>query len=322
MSENALDPADDVSPDTESNQTTSFWKNAFWTLLQPVVAMGAPLLVAVTLVGGFWAEEDRMLFALIMIFLPIPIFVWAERRFGRSDWKLKPSELAEDGLWVAMGAFLWAPLITDMYRTPVSEGFRAIRDRGMLEISIEPTTVFGLFAAVIFIRICTAFPYYWLHRVQHEVLFWWRMHATHHHITKMSFLRGERTHPLEYLALQLGRVMVLAFIGASDEVLAVSAAFGMWNGKFNHSNLPLKSLPVYDWVFATAPQHHVHHSLNRRQSDSNYGCYIILWDRVFGTYCGDGTNDVKQTGAGKAVPLSIKEQLMLAFYPNKRLVDL
>ena len=77
MSENALDPAD-VSPDTESTQSTSFWKNAFWTLLQPVVAMGAPLLVAVTLVGGFWAEEDRMLFALIMIFLPIPIFVWAE----------------------------------------------------------------------------------------------------------------------------------------------------------------------------------------------------------------------------------------------------
>lgn len=263
-----------------------------------------------------------MLFALVMIFLPIPIFVWAERRWGRGDWKLKPSELAEDGFWVAMGAFLWAPLITDLYRTPVSEGFRAIRDRTFLEISIEPTTVLGLFGAVIFIRICTAFPYYWLHRVQHEVLFWWRMHATHHHITKMSFLRGQRTHPLEYLALSLGRVMVLAFIGASDEVLAVSAAFGMWNGKFNHSNLPLKSLPVYDWIFATAPQHHVHHSVNRRQSDSNYGCYIILWDRVFGTYCGDESNDVKQIGAGKAVPLSIKEQLMLAFYPNKRLVDL
>ena len=114
----------------------------------------------------------------------------------------------------------------------------------------------------------------------------------------------------------------MAFIGASDEMIAVSAVFGMFSGKFNHSNLPLKSLPVYDWIFATAPQHHVHHSLNRRQSDSNYGCYIILWDRVFGTYCGDESSDVKQVGAGKAVPLTIKEQIMLFFYPNKRLVDL
>ena len=114
--------------------------------------------------------------------------------------------------------------------------------------------------------------------------------------------------------------MILAFAGASDSVIAVSAAFGMWNGKLNHANLPLKSLPVYDWVFATAQQHHVHHALVRNQSDSNYGCNIILWDRIFGTYCGD--TEVGQIGAGKAVSLSIKEQLMLAFYPNKRLTDL
>ena len=75
-----------------------------------------------------------------------------------------------------------------------------------------------------------------------------------------------------------------------------------------------------DWFFATAQQHHVHHAHERRQADSNYGCMIILWDRIFGTYCGD--TEVGQIGAGKAKPLSIKEQLLLAFYPTKRLIDL
>ena len=117
-----------------------------------------------------------------------------------------------------------------------------------------------------------------------------------------------------------GAAIFLALLGASDEVIAVSAAFGMWNGKLNHSNLPLKSMPVYDWVFATAMQHHVHHAHKREQADSNYGCNIILWDRIFGTYCGD--TEVGQIGAGKAKPLSIKEQIMLAFYPDKRLIDL
>jgi sterol desaturase/sphingolipid hydroxylase (fatty acid hydroxylase superfamily) len=146
------------------------------------------------------------------------------------------------------------------------------------------------------------------------------MHATHHHITKMSCMRGDRTHPLEYLALGLSMPIILALAGASDNVIAVSAAFGMWNGKLNHANLPLKSLPVYDWVFATSQQHHIHHALARNHSDKNYGCNIILWDRIFGTYCGD--TEMGALGAGKGVPLSIKEQLMLAFYPNKRLTDL
>ncbi len=45
-------------------------------------------------------------------------------------------------------------------------------------------------------------------------------------------------------------------------------------------------------------------------------------ERVFGTYCSGKASEVKPVAAGKAVPLSIKEQLMLAFYPHKRLVDL
>jgi sterol desaturase/sphingolipid hydroxylase (fatty acid hydroxylase superfamily) len=56
------------------------------------------------------------------------------------------------------------------------------------------------------------------------------------------------------------------------------------------------------------------------QSNSNYGCNIILWDRVFGTYCADV--EVDRIGAGKGVALSIKEQLLLAFYPDKKLTDL
>jgi sterol desaturase/sphingolipid hydroxylase (fatty acid hydroxylase superfamily) len=146
------------------------------------------------------------------------------------------------------------------------------------------------------------------------------MHATHHHITKMGCMRGDRTHPLEYLALALGTPIALALFGASDDVIAVAAAFAFWNGNLNHANLPLRSLPGYDWVFATAPQHHAHHSLEMRQSNSNYGCNIILWDRLFGTYCGDET--VGRIGAGKGVPLSIGQQLALAFYSNKKLTDL
>ena len=170
-----------------------------------------------------------------------------------------------------------------------------------LQVSLEPTSAIGLIGCALLVKIVASFIYYWLHRIQHESLFWWRMHATHHHITKMGCMRGDRTHPLEYLALVIGTPIALALLGASDGVMTVAGAFGIWNGTLNHSNLPLKSMPVYDWLFATAQQHHIHHAHLRQHADSNYGCNIILWDRMFGTYCGDYNEGM--IGAGKGLSL-------------------
>ncbi len=289
-----------------------------WRSVQPVFVLGSMILVAF-MVASEWVHQE--LFAAIMIVLPIPLVIFAERIWTkRKDWLLEPKELLEDTFWLAFGAFLWVPLYSSYYETPLSEGFKAVRDMTPLQISLEPTSPLGILGCAIAVIMTSSFIYYWFHRIQHESLFWWRIHATHHHITKMGCMRGDRTHPLEWATLFLGTPVALALLGASDGVMAVAGAFGIWNGILNHSNLPIQTTPVYDWVFATAPQHQAHHALERRQADSNYGCMIILWDRLFGTYCGD--SEVGQIGAGKAVPLSIKDQLALSFYSNERLKDL
>ena len=289
-----------------------------WMLPQPLLVLGSMVAVA-TMITQRWMDPD--LFTTVMIVLPVPLLIFAERVWTkREDWLLTPKELAEDAFWLGFAALLWVPLYGDFYETPLSEAFTWLRDRSPFEVTLAPTTVLGLLGAVMAVKLVESFIYYWCHRIQHESLFFWRMHATHHHITKMGCLRGDRTHPLEYLTLALGTPIALALFGASEDVVAVAAAFGMWNGGLNHANLPLRSLPGYDWVFATAPQHHAHHALELRQSNSNYGCNIILWDRLFGTYCGDEA--VGQIGAGTGKPLSIREQLALAFYSKERLTQL
>jgi hypothetical protein len=95
MSENTLDTAE-LSQGTEHETKTRTLSDICWTWMQPTFALGAPLLVAVTLLSDWWQEADRMLFDLVMIFLPIPVFIRAEKRWSRGDWKLKPSELADD----------------------------------------------------------------------------------------------------------------------------------------------------------------------------------------------------------------------------------
>lgn len=289
-----------------------------WASAQPVLVMGSMFLVA-TMITQQWMNHE--LFTAIMIILPIPLAIVAERIWTkRKDWLLEPKEMAEDAFWLAFAGLLWIPLYSDFYETPISEGIRALRDVSPLSISLESSSAFGLVVSAVLVMATAAFFYYWLHRSQHESPFWWRIHGTHHHIAKMGCMRGDRTHPLEYLALSLGTPLALALLGASDSVMAVAGAFSIWNGTLNHSNLPLKSMPVYDWFFAVAQQHHAHHALDLNQSNSNYGCVIIFWDRVFGTYCGD--TDVGQIGAGKAVPLSVREQLAMPFYTQERLADL
>ena len=285
-------------------------KDFLLSLPQPLLVLSSMLAVA-TAITTEWMNPD--LFTTIMIIVPLPLILIAER-----SWT--PRELAEDALWLAASGLIWAPLYDDYYRTPLSDAFTWIREASPVPVSLAPESAIGLIFAAVFARTCAEFIYYWLHRWQHQYLFWWRIHATHHHITKMSAARSDRTHPLEFAALSFGTPVVLALLGASDDVVAVTATFGIWHGWLNHANLPLRTNRIYGLLFATSSMHHIHHANDMSLSNSNYGCTIILWDRLFGTFQ-DG-KDVPSIGAGTGKALSIPTQLALAFYPDEKLKSL
>jgi len=55
---------------------------------------------------------------------------------------------------------------------------------------------------------------------------------------------------------------------------------------FNHANvrLPLWLDRVLRCVIVTPDSHRVHHSTIVKETDSNYGFFLSLWDRLFRTY--------------------------------------
>lgn len=288
-----------------------------WTLPQPIIVLGSMIAIATAYTTG-WTNPE--LLTTLLIVLPLPLLLLAERIWTkREDWIPTPKELAEDAFWLAGAAFIWVPLYDSYYETPLSEAFNWIRDQSPWTYSLDPETTLGLVLCAIVAKSLSEFIYYWLHRLQHESLFWWRIHATHHHITKMSAARSDRTHPLEFAALNLGTPIVLALLGASDAVIAVVAAFGFVNGYVNHANVPFRS-GVYGWFFSTAEMHHLHHAQDLDSSNSNYGCTIIIWDRLFGTF--SGNTEIEKIGAGTGKALSIPTQYALAFFPDDKLKKL
>jgi sterol desaturase/sphingolipid hydroxylase (fatty acid hydroxylase superfamily) len=55
---------------------------------------------------------------------------------------------------------------------------------------------------------------------------------------------------------------------------------------FNHSNVRVSPRlePLLRWLVVTPDMHRVHHSIERDETNSNFGFNLPLWDRLFGTY--------------------------------------
>lgn len=124
---------------------------------------------------------------------------------------------------------------------------------------------------------------YWLHRAAHRFPLLWQFHSTHHVITQLNGLKALRTHPVENVLFALARTGPLMLLGAGfDEVLTATTLGGML-GILAHANLDVSDRGL--GLVVNLPGYHaVHHSAELAESNSNFGCHTIVFDRLFGTF--------------------------------------
>jgi sterol desaturase/sphingolipid hydroxylase (fatty acid hydroxylase superfamily) len=140
-----------------------------------------------------------------------------------------------------------------------------------------PLVAQGVLAVVI-----AELPYYWFHRLSHEVEFLWRFHSVHHSAPRLYWLNAVRFHPVDAFLGYVVQVIPLVLLGAGPEVLAWHAIFLGVHGPFQHSNIDLKLGPL-NWIFSMSELHRWHHSTKVDEGNTNYGGNLIVWDVVFGT---------------------------------------
>ncbi len=124
------------------------------------------------------------------------------------------------------------------------------------------------------------------HVLFHKVPALWRVHRMHHADTELDVTSGFRFHPIEILASLASKVALIVLLGVP--AVAVLTFEIVLNGMamYNHSNvrLPERFERALRWLVVTPEMHVIHHSTRRRETDSNYGFNLALWDRLFGTY--------------------------------------
>jgi sterol desaturase/sphingolipid hydroxylase (fatty acid hydroxylase superfamily) len=124
------------------------------------------------------------------------------------------------------------------------------------------------------------------HVVFHHVPVLWRLHRMHHADLDIDVTTGVRFHPLEILlSLAIKMTAVLA-LGVPALAVLIFEVLLNATSMFNHSNvaLPPRLEPIARWLVVTPQMHQVHHSIERQETDSNFGFNLPWWDRLFGTY--------------------------------------
>jgi sterol desaturase/sphingolipid hydroxylase (fatty acid hydroxylase superfamily) len=130
------------------------------------------------------------------------------------------------------------------------------------------------------------FVIYLQHVVFHYVPMLWRLHRMHHADLDIDVTTGVRFHPVEILLSMLIKIAVVIAVGIPAIAVLIFEIVLNATSMFNHSNvaLPPSLERIARWLVVTPQMHQVHHSIERIETDSNFGFNLPWWDRLFGTY--------------------------------------
>jgi sterol desaturase/sphingolipid hydroxylase (fatty acid hydroxylase superfamily) len=124
--------------------------------------------------------------------------------------------------------------------------------------------------------------YYWWHVATHRIAFLWRFHNVHHTDLDLDVSTAARFHFGEILLSVPLRVGLVALIGLHPATLVIYELVFECAVFFHHSNmrLPLRLERCLNRVIVTPRMHGTHHSIVRREADSNWGTIFSWWDRL------------------------------------------
>jgi alkylglycerol monooxygenase len=154
--------------------------------------------------------------------------------------------------------------------------FTALRARWPLaDWGATPLTFAALYVSVDFL-------FYWFHRMGHAINFLWAAHAPHHSSEELNYTVGLRASVTQRLASFLF-YWPLALVARPEVVLPLVGLHLLFQ-LIPHTRV-IKRLPRWIEAWLNTPTHHrVHHGINPKYLDRNFGGTFIIWDKLFGTY--------------------------------------
>lgn len=175
---------------------------------------------------------------------------------------------------------------------------------------LEATAVTLLFAFTLFI--INDFFKFIVHLSFHRIPLLWPFHAVHHSAESLTPLTLYRIHPVEFIVNSLrsftvGAVLSGLFVYLFANSISVYQIIGvnLFVFIFNLLGSNLRHSPFYlgfgrlERLFISPAQHQIHHSVQARHFDKNFGSALAIWDGLFNSLLLSKTEQVSGFGLDK-----------------------
>src|SRR5262245_62530691 len=140
----------------------------------------------------------------------------------------------------------------------------------------------GVAASIVFLDLAV----YLQHVLFHALPALWRLHRVHHTDPELDVTTGVRFHPIEILLSAGFKGAVVGALGAPVLGVMVFEIVLNAGSLWSHANLRLPGTAdrLLRIVVVTPDMHRVHHSIDRAETDRNFGFTLSWWDHLLGTY--------------------------------------
>ena len=120
------------------------------------------------------------------------------------------------------------------------------------------------------------------HYLKHRVWWLWTFHAVHHSQREMNLFSDLRVHSVEYLVAKSIMFVPLFMVPLKEPAIMAYSAATVWYTRLIHANVRTNLGPLRH-ILVTPQYHRIHHSMELRHRDRNFGVVFTVWDRIFGT---------------------------------------
>lgn len=190
--------------------------------------------------------------------------------------------------------------------------------------NITPGTVIGLWprewpilAQLALAIVIADFIFTTIHYLSHRYSVLWRLHAVHHGVSRLYGFNGLVRHPLHQGLDMLIGTAPMAIVGMPVEVAALLGFAVSIQLIVQHSNVDAALGPVRNQL-SIGRIHHLHHVNWGKEGDVNFGLFLTLWDRVFGTFVPEPSRPIRANDMGidevPDFPKSYREHLVFPFH--------
>ncbi|MBC7898540.1 MAG: sterol desaturase family protein [Saprospiraceae bacterium] len=261
---------------------------------------------------AFIALESKTGMLYLFSGLIVALFVfWASRTQLREDqrgsfWKYvfpksvygHPSAIVDYkfvGFDLLIKFFLYIPFVLG-----VSQVTYVLFSKLSIDLSFSAFTNMNYVARIALVTLVSAavvdFSVFFSHFLAHKIPFLWPFHEIHHSAEVLTPVTVHRVHPVEeltnglvagvftgllagtYASMSGGSVEPYALFGLN----IISFVYYLSVYQLRHSHIWLSFGPILSYIIVSPAQHQIHHSIDKKHWNKNYGFTFAIWDWMFG----------------------------------------